>query len=77
MSNGIFKSPIHRVVVNAEKERLSIAMFCRPNSAKEIQPVEELVNESRPVSYRPVKDYASIFLQYYQQGKRPIDAFKI
>lgn len=77
MSNGIFRSPIHRAVVNAEKERLTEAMFCAPDSEKEIKPLDKLVNESRPKLYRPVKNYAEIYFQYYQQGKRPIEASKI
>jgi len=28
MSNGIYKSPVHRVVTNREKERISVATFC-------------------------------------------------
>ncbi|KAL9275555.1 Codeine O-demethylase-like protein [Drosera capensis] len=28
MSNGMFKSPVHRVVTNSERERVSVAMFC-------------------------------------------------
>ncbi|CAL0304962.1 unnamed protein product [Lupinus luteus] len=77
LSNGNFLSPIHRVVTNTEKERLTIAMFCIPDIEKEIKPVEKLVNESRPVLYRPVKNYTEIFFTYYQQGKRPIEASKI
>ncbi|KAE9604479.1 hypothetical protein Lal_00011088 [Lupinus albus] len=77
LSNGNFWSPIHRVVTNAEKERLTIAMFCIPDIEKEIKPIDKLVNESRPVLYRPVKNYTEIFFKYYQQGKRPIEASKI
>jgi len=77
MSNGIFQSPLHRAVVNAEKERLTVAMFLVPDSEKEIKAVDKLVNESRPVLYKPVKNYVEIYLQYYQQGKRAIEAFKI
>ncbi|TKY75436.1 SRG1 protein [Spatholobus suberectus] len=77
MSNGIFRSPVHRVVINAEKERLTAAMFCIPDSEKEIKPVDKLVNESRPILYRPVKNYSEIYFQYYQQGRRPIEASKI
>ncbi|XP_061368359.1 protein SRG1-like [Gastrolobium bilobum] len=77
MSNGIFRSPVHRAVINAEKERLTVAMFCIPDSEKEIKPVDKLVNESRPTLYRPVKNYTKIYFQYYQQGKRPIEASKI
>ncbi|KAJ0984780.1 hypothetical protein J5N97_003136 [Dioscorea zingiberensis] len=28
MSNGIFKSPVHRVVTNPDNERISVAMLC-------------------------------------------------
>lgn len=77
MSNGIFQSPIHRAVVNPEKERLTVAMFCRPDLEKEIKPVDKLVNESRPKLYRPIKNYVEIYFQYYQQGKRAIEASKI
>ncbi|KAK7310602.1 hypothetical protein RJT34_08203 [Clitoria ternatea] len=77
MSNGIFRSPIHRVVTNAEKERITLAMFCTPDSERVIKPVDKLVNESRPVLYRPVINYPDIFFQYYQQGRRPIEASKI
>lgn len=45
MSNGIFRSPVHRVVINKAKERLTVAMFCVPDSEKEIKPVDKLVNE--------------------------------
>ncbi|KAA8535184.1 hypothetical protein F0562_030187 [Nyssa sinensis] len=41
MSNGIFKSPLHRVVLNSERERITVAVFCNPESDKEIGPVEE------------------------------------
>jgi len=77
MSNGIFKSPIHRAVINAEKERFTVAMFCVPDSEKEIKPLDKLVNESRPKLYRPIQNYVEIYFQYYQQGKRAIEASKI
>lgn len=77
MSNGIFRSPVHRAVVNAEKERLTVAMFCTPEKDREIKPVDKLVNESRPILYRQVKNYDETYFQYYQQGKRPIEASKI
>ncbi|PHT33437.1 hypothetical protein CQW23_25237 [Capsicum baccatum] len=36
MSNGLLKSPVHRVVTNSEKERITVAMFCSPESGSEI-----------------------------------------
>ncbi|GJW42280.1 SRG1-like protein [Tanacetum coccineum] len=36
MSNGIFKSPVHRVVTNSEKGRIYVAMFTEPEPNKEM-----------------------------------------
>jgi isopenicillin N synthase-like dioxygenase len=77
MSNGIFKSLVHRVVTNSERERITLAVFCIPELEIEIGPVDGLVNESTPRLYKKVKNYVDIYFQYYQQGKRPIDAAKI
>ncbi|KAH9718134.1 Fe2OG dioxygenase domain-containing protein [Citrus sinensis] len=77
MSNGIFKSPIHRVVKNTEKGRMSLVMFCFPNPNKEIEPVKGLVTETRPRLYKTMKDYTSIVVENYQKGRRPIEAAKI
>ncbi|BFG29939.1 hypothetical protein CerSpe_162130 [Prunus speciosa] len=48
LSNGILKSPVYRVVINPDTERISLAAFCMPESDKEIEPLESLVNESTP-----------------------------
>ncbi|TYH68832.1 hypothetical protein ES332_D05G015800v1, partial [Gossypium tomentosum] len=48
MSNGIFKSPVHRVVTNTDKLRISVAMFNEVEPEKEIGPVEGLIDENRP-----------------------------
>ncbi|XP_010535845.1 PREDICTED: protein SRG1 [Tarenaya hassleriana] len=75
MSNGIYKSPVHRVVTNMEKERvISVATFCVPGPDKEIQPAEGLVTETRPRLYKTVKKYVETYFDYYQQGRRPIEA---
>nr|XP_009797810.1 PREDICTED: protein SRG1 isoform X1 [Nicotiana sylvestris] len=77
MSNGLLKSPVHRAVTNSEKERITVAMFCSPESGIDIEPVEELIDDKRPRLYKTAKDYLATYFQYYQQGKRPIDAVKI
>ncbi|KAJ8767952.1 hypothetical protein K2173_020892 [Erythroxylum novogranatense] len=77
MSNGIFKSPLHRAVTNSERDRITLAVFCIPESDKEIQPVDELITEAKPRLYRKVKDYVGFYFQYYQQGKRAIEAAQI
>lgn len=74
MSNGIFKSPVHRVVTNSERERISVVVLCLPNEEKEIEPVNGLFNEATPRMYKKLKDYAHIYTKYFRQGKWPIDA---
>ncbi|KAL6898016.1 hypothetical protein ACP4OV_006612 [Aristida adscensionis] len=79
MSNGIFKSPVHRVVTNAHKERLSVAVFYSIDPDKAIGPADELVNEKRPALYRKVKskDYTTEFYEYFKDGRRVLDIIKI
>lgn len=79
MSNGIYKSTVHRVVTNTEKERLSIAAFWDSDRDNEIGPLDELVTPDRPQLYQRVslKDYFTKFFDYYQSGKRPIIALKM
>ncbi|KAJ4724547.1 2-oxoglutarate (2OG) and Fe(II)-dependent oxygenase superfamily protein [Melia azedarach] len=73
MSNGIFKSPIHKVVTNSERKRISVVVCCLPNSEKEIEPIDELVNETRPRLYKKLKDYANFYIQNYREGKTPLE----
>lgn len=74
MSNGMYKSPVHRVVTNREKERVSVATFCVPDPDKEIQPADGLVSDTRPRLYKTVTKYAELYYKYYQQGRRAIEA---
>ncbi|XP_022987764.1 probable 2-oxoglutarate-dependent dioxygenase ANS isoform X3 [Cucurbita maxima] len=76
-SNGIFKSPVHRVLTNSERERISLAVFYLPDSEKEIEPLEKLIDETRPRLYKSVKNFVGLYFQYYQQGQRPMEAARI
>ncbi|KAJ7979009.1 2-oxoglutarate (2OG) and Fe(II)-dependent oxygenase superfamily protein [Quillaja saponaria] len=76
MSNGIFKSPLHRVVTNTEKLRMSVAMFNLPDPEIEIGPVDNLIDEKRPRLYQNVKDYNVIHYKCYQEGIVPLEAIK-
>ncbi|KAI3877237.1 hypothetical protein MKX03_016041 [Papaver bracteatum] len=75
MSNGIFKSPLHRAVTNTEQTRISVAMFYLPHIDQEIEPVAALTDESNPRKYRRVKakDFLEVFFQTYLQGERVYD----
>ncbi|KAJ0043937.1 hypothetical protein Pint_19241 [Pistacia integerrima] len=61
MTNGIFKSPVHRVVTSSERERISIAVFYSPEANKEIGPEDGLINEETPRLFKNVKGYADIY----------------
>ncbi|XP_010535843.1 PREDICTED: protein SRG1-like [Tarenaya hassleriana] len=74
MSNGIYKSPMHRVVANMERERVSVATFCSPDPERDIQPVEELVTETSPRLYKTMNKYVDIYFENYQRGRRPIES---
>ncbi|KAK1420960.1 hypothetical protein QVD17_22959 [Tagetes erecta] len=77
VSNGIFKSPVHRVMVNSKKDRMTLAVFCPVLSDQVIGPVDELITEETPRLYKNVTYSLDYFFKIYQQGGRPIDACKI
>lgn len=77
MSNGIFKSPMHRVVTNTERMRMSVAMFNEPQPDREIGPVECLIDEKRPRLYRNVKDYGAINYECFQKGQIALETVQI
>jgi isopenicillin N synthase-like dioxygenase len=79
MSNGLFRSPVHRAVTNAESDRVSLAMFYTLDSEKEIEPLPELVDDKRPRRYRKTttKDYLALLFERFTRGERALDAVKI
>ncbi|XP_022868920.1 protein SRG1-like [Olea europaea var. sylvestris] len=77
MTNGIFKSPIHRVATNRERERMTIAVFFTPDATSEVKPAEGLIDEKNPILYNSIIDYTGNYFRLFQQGKRPIDALKV
>ncbi|XP_027362407.1 leucoanthocyanidin dioxygenase [Abrus precatorius] len=54
LSNGEYKSILHRGLVNKEKVRISWAVFCEPPKEKIIlKPLPELVTETEPARFPP------------------------
>lgn len=51
MSNGIYKSVVHRAIVSSDTKRLSIASLHSLGLQKKIGPMQDLVGEDRPASY--------------------------
>lgn len=79
MSNGIFKSPVHRVVANSAKERISMAMLYGLDPEHGIKPAADLLRDKQPVLYKAVKtkDYMAGFYEHFARGTRVIDSMKI
>ncbi|TMW87815.1 hypothetical protein EJD97_019436 [Solanum chilense] len=77
MSNGIFKSPIHRVAANSEQERISLAVFYFPDYEKEIEPLQGLINSQRPQMFRKVKNYPAISFKSFHSGQIAIETLRI
>ncbi|XWS35710.1 hypothetical protein CRYUN_Cryun20dG0019900 [Craigia yunnanensis] len=77
LSNGIYKSCLHRVVVNKKTVRRSIAFFLAPRTDKPIIPPAALVNPENPRLY-PNFIWANL-LEFTQKHYRPdmktLDAF--
>ncbi|XP_010063357.2 flavonol synthase/flavanone 3-hydroxylase [Eucalyptus grandis] len=51
LSNGKYKSVLHRSLVNKEKTRMSWAVFVAPPHEALIGPLPELINDQNPVKY--------------------------
>ncbi|KAF9608465.1 hypothetical protein IFM89_009831 [Coptis chinensis] len=68
LSNGKYKSVLHRVVVNKDKTRMSWPVFCAPPEEMVVGPLPQLVNEANPSKYKTkkLKDY-----QYCKFNKIP------
>ncbi|KAI3686020.1 hypothetical protein L1987_79689 [Smallanthus sonchifolius] len=52
MSNGKYKSGTHRVVVNCDKDRISIPTFYSPSPDAVIGPAPQLITDDEPAVYR-------------------------
>lgn len=53
-SNDIFLSVEHRVVINGERERLSIPFFFNPSASVDVAPLAELLDANQPPLYKPL-----------------------
>ncbi|PON57003.1 Isopenicillin N synthase [Parasponia andersonii] len=51
-TNERYESAEHRVMVNSEKERLSIPFFLNPAHYTMVEPLEELTDDQNPARYR-------------------------
>ncbi|CAI9764802.1 unnamed protein product [Fraxinus pennsylvanica] len=67
LSNGKYKSVWHRAVVNAEKERLSVASFLCPCDSAVISAPEPLTSDGSPTIYRNFT-YAEYYKKFWSRN---------
>ncbi|THU70308.1 hypothetical protein C4D60_Mb08t23630 [Musa balbisiana] len=68
LSNGKYKSVLHRATVNKEKVRISWPVFCSPPPEMMVGPLPQFVSDQNPAKYKTkkYKDY-----QYCKLNKLP------
>ncbi|XP_022942589.1 probable 2-oxoglutarate-dependent dioxygenase At5g05600 [Cucurbita moschata] len=78
LSNAIYKSVEHRVIVNSDKERVSLAFFYNPKSNIPIGPIKELVTPDKPALYSPMTfdEYRVYIRMRGPQGKSQVESLK-
>lgn len=76
LSNAIYKSVEHRVIVNSSDERVSLAFFYNPKSDMPIGPAEGLVTPESPALYTPMTfDQYRLFIRVRgPRGKSQVDS---
>ncbi|XP_062225109.1 jasmonate-induced oxygenase 1-like isoform X2 [Phragmites australis] len=79
LSNSLYKSVEHRVIVNAKEERLSLALFYNPRGDIPIAPAPELLTAAdRQAPYTPMTfdEYRLFVRKKGIKGKAQIEALK-
>lgn len=79
LSNGKYKSVLHRAVVDSLSERMSVATFYCPSPDAVIEPPESLVDEEHPSICRsfPYAEYYEKFWDHGLNFESCLDMFKI
>jgi len=79
LSNGIYKSAIHRAIVNPSQSRISIPTFYCPSPDAVIKPADSLINPVNPVRYRKFtyQEYYHKFWNESLDGKTCLDYFTV
>ena len=79
VTNGIYKSVLHRAVVNATKERLSVAAFHSPANDREIGPIPSLITTEAPARFKRISmiDYIEGLFARQLDGKSYLDTMRI
>ncbi len=80
ITNGRYKSVMHRVVAQTDGNRMSIASFYNPGSDAVISPAPALVKEEEAGETYPkfvFEDYMKLYVRHKFEAKEPrFEAFK-
>ncbi|GAB4831522.1 Oxoglutarate-dependent flavonoid 7-O-demethylase 1 [Ancistrocladus abbreviatus] len=79
VTNGVYPSMEHRVVVNREKARMSLATFCHPNEDGVFGPAPSLITPQNPALFKRigVADYYKAFFSRELNVKSFLDYVRI
>lgn len=70
LSNGLYPTVLHRVLVNRTRQRFSVAYLYGPPANVQISPHVKLVGPNRPAIYRPVtwNEYLGTKAKYFNEA---------
>lgn len=79
LSNGKYKSVLHRAITNNTQNRVSLAMFYGPGKDTVIGPIEHLVSEKHPPRYRSYRfsEFLDEFRRQEGNRRRVKEAFEL
>uniref|UniRef100_A0A2P2Q6S0 Fe2OG dioxygenase domain-containing protein n=1 Tax=Rhizophora mucronata TaxID=61149 RepID=A0A2P2Q6S0_RHIMU len=78
-SNGIYKSAEHRVTINSNNERISLAFFVNPKLEVEVGPSNSLINAQNPPLFRRIgmEKFVKELISQKLDGKAYLDQMRI
>lgn len=78
LSNATYKSVEHRVIVNPNQERVSLAFFYNPRGDLLIEPAKELISTEKPALYPPMtfNEYRLYIRLKGPRGKSQVESLK-
>ncbi|GAB4831524.1 hypothetical protein Ancab_040241 [Ancistrocladus abbreviatus] len=79
VTNGVYRSIEHRVVVNPEKARMSLATFYHPNEDGDLGPAPSLITPENPALFKRigVANYYKAYFSREINGKSFLDYVRI